>query len=84
MNCPEDPQSDNDFMYVSNTWKIITLIGLCIQALTVIVGTIIVFCCYRRNLRPNFVTVIWVLIIAALLSVATEAVFLRLTNQAYN
>ena len=81
MNCPENPQSDSDYQYVFRAWLIVDLSGLLLLAIIAVIGLIVVFICTKRELRPRFVTMIWVFIVATILSIAAEMAMVLLTNQ---
>ena len=81
MNCPENPQSDLDYQYVFRAWLIVDLSGILLLAIIAVIGLIVVFIYTKSELRPRFVTVIWVFIVATILSIAAEITMVLLTNQ---
>ena len=83
MNCPDDIQYEDDFLIdVSVFWDQIAIVMFILQLCCAIGGVFIVFCSTKRELRPNFVTAIWALIIVTLLFLIIEAIALQYSLKA--
>ena len=83
MNCPEDIQEEDDFFIrVALFWDRVALVNFFLQFGCAIVGAFIVFCSTKRDLRPNFVTIIWALIIVTCVFLTNDAIFLWLSIEA--
>ena len=77
MNCPDDINEEDDFFLdIAIFWDKVALTMFILQFSGAIIGVFIVFCSTKKDLRPNFVTTIWVLIIVTCLFLIIEATFL--------
>ena len=77
MNCPENIQHEDDFLIdVVTFWNRIEIVWFILQLCCAIAGVFIVFSTTKKELRPNFVTVIWALIMITCLFLISEALAL--------